>query len=191
MSHSISACVLAVFGILFLGIVFIPMAFITSLIGTVLAVKTRDIASIGVNISAWILVVIGFLSSPLLVAAIGFAEPEEHLSSEATKDDAIEALLSMDAQFLLYSSCDYYGYEGRFDTVEHMMMTYNIDNEADLSNGGVVKLKAGEGDCVTYTYAAGGTITVEAAKDAEGQACSQFLKSNSFKKIKGVHNCRK
>jgi len=190
MSTSISACVFAVLGILFLGVVFVPLAFIASLVGTILAAKTRDVASILVNVSAWILVVIGFSTSPLLIASIGFAAPA-HSSSGASKDDAIEALLSMDAQFLLQNSCDYYRSKGRFDTVEHMIMISSVDNKADLSSGGVVNLKAGEGNCVAYTYATNGTITVEAAKDAEGKACLQFLKSNSFKKVAGSHSCRK
>ncbi|MFZ7135630.1 hypothetical protein ACLSZP_03050 [Avibacterium avium] len=65
------ACVLAVLGILFLGFIFVPLAFITVLIGTIIAVKNRNIAGIGVNILAWVLVLIGLMTSPVLLSAIG------------------------------------------------------------------------------------------------------------------------
>ncbi|MCW9715623.1 hypothetical protein ACLSZW_01090 [Avibacterium avium] len=65
------ACVLAVLGILFLGFIFVPLAFITVLIGTIIAVKNRNLAGIGVNILAWVLVLIGLMTSPVLLSAIG------------------------------------------------------------------------------------------------------------------------
>lgn len=68
----IIACVLAVIGILFLGIIFVPLALITALIGTIIAVKNRNLAGIGVNILAWVLILIGFLTSPILLSVIGF-----------------------------------------------------------------------------------------------------------------------
>ena len=73
MVAGIIACVLAVLGILFLGIVFVPLAAIVALIGTIYAVKGKNIAGIGVNVLAWVLVLIGFFTSPLLLAAIGFS----------------------------------------------------------------------------------------------------------------------
>lgn len=68
----IIACVLAVLGILFLGVVFVPLAAIVALIGTIVAVKNRNIAGIGVNVLAWVLTFIGLFTSPLLLALIGF-----------------------------------------------------------------------------------------------------------------------
>lgn len=68
---NIIACVLAVLGILFLGIVFVPLAAITAIIGSIKAFKSRNLSSIGVNILAWILVLIGFFTSPLLLGAVG------------------------------------------------------------------------------------------------------------------------
>ncbi|MFZ7199140.1 hypothetical protein [Avibacterium avium] len=65
------ACVLAVLGILFLGFIFVPLAFIAVLIGTIIAVKNRNLAGIGVNILAWVLVLIGLMTSPVLLSAIG------------------------------------------------------------------------------------------------------------------------
>ena len=73
MVAGIIACVLAVLGILFLGIVFVPLAAIVALIGTIIAVKGRNIAGIGVNVLAWVLVLVGFFTSPILLAAIGFS----------------------------------------------------------------------------------------------------------------------
>jgi hypothetical protein len=190
MLAGIFACVFAVLGILFLGIVFVPLAFIVAIIGTVLAVKAKEIASIGVNILAWILVLIGFATSPLLVAAIGIGA-SAHSSSSVTRDEAREAMLSTDAQSLIQDTCAYYQAQGKFDTVELMTMISSVDNKVNLSNGGVVNLKAGEDNCVAYTYATDGTITIEAAKDAKGKACTQFLKSDRFKKIAGLTKCKK
>ena len=69
----IIASVLAVLGILFLGIVFVPLATVTALIGTIIAVKNKNLAGIGVNILAWILIIVGFVTSPVLLSAIGLA----------------------------------------------------------------------------------------------------------------------
>lgn len=67
----IIACVLAVLGILFLGTVFVPLAAIVALVGTIIAVKNKNMRGIGVNVLAWVLVLIGLFTSPLLLAAIG------------------------------------------------------------------------------------------------------------------------
>ncbi len=67
----IIACILAVIGILFFGVVFVPLAAIVALIGTIIAVKNKNMAGIGVNVLAWVLVVIGVMTSPMLLAAIG------------------------------------------------------------------------------------------------------------------------
>lgn len=65
------ACILAVLGILFLGIIFVPLAAITAIIGSIKAFKNKNLSSIGLNILAWVLVLIGFITSPILLAAIG------------------------------------------------------------------------------------------------------------------------
>ena len=66
----IIACVLAVLGILFLGTIFVPIAAIVALIGTIIAIKNGNAAGIGVNILAWVLTVIGVYTSPVLLALI-------------------------------------------------------------------------------------------------------------------------
>jgi hypothetical protein len=71
MLAGIFACVFGILGILFLGIVFVPLGFITAIIGTIGAVKSKDIGSIGVNVLGWVLVIIGFFTSPVLLALIG------------------------------------------------------------------------------------------------------------------------
>lgn len=68
----IIACVLAVLGILFLGTIFVPLAFITAVIGTIIAVKNKNIKGIGVNVLAWVLTLIGLITSPILLAILGF-----------------------------------------------------------------------------------------------------------------------
>lgn len=71
MVAGIIACVLAVLGILFLGTVFVPIAALTALIGTIIALKNKSIPGIGVNILAWVLTVIGLFTSPVLLGLLG------------------------------------------------------------------------------------------------------------------------
>jgi hypothetical protein len=67
------AIIFAIIGILFFGIVFVPLAALVAVFGTFIAVKNRNIAGIGVNVLAWVLVIVGLMSSPLLLATLGFA----------------------------------------------------------------------------------------------------------------------
>ena len=67
------AIVFAIVGILFFGIIFVPLAALVAIFGTVIAIKNRNIAGIGVNVLAWVLVIVGLMSSPLLLATLGFA----------------------------------------------------------------------------------------------------------------------
>ena len=78
MVAGIIACILAVLGILFLGIIFVPLAAIVALIGTIIAVKNRNMAGIGVNVLAWILVLFGFFPSPILMMALGVTVGAAH-----------------------------------------------------------------------------------------------------------------
>ncbi|MDR3159226.1 MAG: hypothetical protein LBU11_09530 [Zoogloeaceae bacterium] len=72
MLAGIFACVFGVIGILFLGVIFVPLGFITAIIGTIGAARSKDMGSIGVNVLGWILVLIGFFTSPVLWALLGF-----------------------------------------------------------------------------------------------------------------------
>lgn len=67
----IIAGVLAVLGIIFWGIVFIPLAFIVAIFGTIKAIKSKNMSGILINVFAWVLIIIGFFTSPLLLATIG------------------------------------------------------------------------------------------------------------------------
>lgn len=71
MVAGIIACVLAVLGILFLGTIFVPLAAITALIGTIIAVKNKNIKGIGVNVLAWVLTLVGLFTSPILLSILG------------------------------------------------------------------------------------------------------------------------
>lgn len=73
MVAGIIACVLAVLGILFLGIVFVPIAAIVAIFGTVIAIKNKNNAGIGVNALAWVLIISGVFTSPVLLTVIGIA----------------------------------------------------------------------------------------------------------------------
>jgi hypothetical protein len=73
MTAGIIACVLAVLGILFLGTIFVPIAIVVALFGTIIAVKNKNGAGIGVNVLAWVLIIVGIATSPVLLAIIGGA----------------------------------------------------------------------------------------------------------------------
>ncbi|MDR0666959.1 MAG: hypothetical protein LBF71_06080 [Campylobacteraceae bacterium] len=100
MPAGIIACILAVLGILFLGFVFVPIALVVAIIGTVLALKAKDGASIGVNILALILVFIGFATSPVLLALIGINAIHQASSS---RDDARAISIKTDINAVIQS----------------------------------------------------------------------------------------
>ena len=74
MIAGIIACVLAVLGILFLGFIFVPLAAVVAMVGTVIAIKNGNGAGIGVNVLAWVLTLIGLYTSPVLLGMIGYAQ---------------------------------------------------------------------------------------------------------------------
>lgn len=69
----IIACVLAICGILFIGILFIPLAIIVALVGTFVAIKNKNPSGMAVCLLAWVLITVGFFTSPFLIGAIGLA----------------------------------------------------------------------------------------------------------------------
>lgn len=73
MTAGIIACVLAVLGIFLFGVVFIPLAIIVALIGTIIAIKNKNLSGIGVNILAWILILVGIITSPAIWVLLGLA----------------------------------------------------------------------------------------------------------------------
>jgi hypothetical protein len=72
MVAGIIACVLAVLGILFFGTIFVPLAAIVAIFGTIIAIKNKNGAGIGVNVLAWLLTIVGLATSPVLLGIIGF-----------------------------------------------------------------------------------------------------------------------
>lgn len=65
--------VFAVLGILFLGIVFVPLAGICSAIGMVQGVSGRSTAGMAVSGLGVVLSLVGFFTSPMLLLALGIA----------------------------------------------------------------------------------------------------------------------
>jgi hypothetical protein len=59
-----------VLGILTLGTIFVPIAAIVAIIGTIIALKNMNIAGIGVNSLAWVLTAIGLYTSPVLLGLL-------------------------------------------------------------------------------------------------------------------------
>jgi len=73
MVAGIIACVLAVLGIFTLGTIFVPMAAVVALLGTIIAIKNKNVAGIGVNVLASVLIIIGLFTSPVLLGLIGLS----------------------------------------------------------------------------------------------------------------------
>ena len=67
----ILSIVFAILGIFFLGIVFVPLAFLCAITATYQAVKKQ--ASLVIAILAWILTIVGLITSPVLLATIGIS----------------------------------------------------------------------------------------------------------------------
>lgn len=67
------ACALAVLGIVTIGFVFVPLAALLACIGTVIAIKDQSGAGIGVNALAWVLTLLGVMTSPSLLILLGVA----------------------------------------------------------------------------------------------------------------------
>jgi hypothetical protein len=61
-------CILAVLGITSLGVLSVPIAIVCTLVGLVRGIVARDATSIGTSLLAACLCVVGFASSPLLLA---------------------------------------------------------------------------------------------------------------------------
>jgi len=66
----IIASILAVLGIFTLGFVFIPLSMLFAVIGSFMALKHKNSSGTGVNVLAWVLIVVGFMTSPFLLGII-------------------------------------------------------------------------------------------------------------------------
>ena len=91
MTAGIIACVLAVLGILFIGTIYVPIAFVVLIIGFAIAIKNKSIGGIGVNILALILTVIGLFTSPVLLALIYGASAVPAASQQAQQSQQLES----------------------------------------------------------------------------------------------------
>ncbi|MBL4744439.1 MAG: hypothetical protein JKX87_07420 [Cycloclasticus sp.] len=69
----IIASILAIIGTVMLGTIFVPLAVITAIAGTYHAIRGRDAGGIGINLLAWVLILIGLFTSPLLLSIIGYS----------------------------------------------------------------------------------------------------------------------
>ena len=94
----IIASVMAVLGIFTLGFVFVPIAALIALIGSIIAIKNGSGSGIGVNLLAWVLVVVGFSTSPVLWGMLGLGaavatQPYDYSSSiTTTSRTAVESV---------------------------------------------------------------------------------------------------
>ncbi len=70
---AIISSVLAVLGIFTFGIVFVPLAALLALISSIVALSNKNFGGFGLSILAWVLVAVGFITSPVLLAAVAGA----------------------------------------------------------------------------------------------------------------------
>ncbi len=73
MTAGLISCFLAILGILFLGTIFVPIAAIVTIFGSVIAIRSKSATGIGVNALAWVLTFVGLITSPVLLGLIGLA----------------------------------------------------------------------------------------------------------------------
>lgn len=93
----IIASFLAILGILTLGVVFVPLAALVALIGSIIALKNGSISGIGTNLLAWVLVIVGFITSPLLIVMLGLAvPPSEYTSSTSTEISTTQEIVNLE-----------------------------------------------------------------------------------------------
>jgi len=119
---------------------------------------------------------------------------EEKLQAERKlerAEAATNAEFRNEFQMLLMASCNHYRAQLGFGTISDMIDINGVDNmNADMSKGGIINLKAGKDICITYTYTKDGTITVEAAKNAKGKICLDFIQSEKFKNMEHTYDCK-
>lgn len=70
-NYGLLACVMAVMGTITIGMLFVPLAIIAALIGTIKSVKTNNKVGIGVNVLAWIFTIIAVATSPSILMLLG------------------------------------------------------------------------------------------------------------------------
>ena len=134
MTAGIIACLLAVLGILFLGTIFIPIAFVVTAIGSFIAIKHKSISGIGVNILALVLTVVGFFTSPLLIALVYTASALPP-GAEQSQTESVEN--SSSSANLLGSDMDFS--ESAMKKRELEGKITNLEFRAELSEKEIVK----------------------------------------------------
>jgi len=76
----IVACVFAPLGIVTFSVVFVPLAAIIAVFGLVGAILQMNVSGIGLNLFAWLLIVVGIVTSPVLIAFILMVAGMLHLT---------------------------------------------------------------------------------------------------------------
>ncbi|MEM6484357.1 MAG: pilin [Pseudomonadota bacterium] len=66
----IIASIFAVLGIFTIGTIFVPIAALVALVGTIISVKNKNGTGIGISVLAWVLTIVGLITSPVLLAII-------------------------------------------------------------------------------------------------------------------------
>lgn len=76
----IVACVFAALGIVTFSVVFVPLAAIIAVFGLVGAILQMNVSGIGFNLFAWLLILVGIVTSPVLIAFILMVAGMLHLT---------------------------------------------------------------------------------------------------------------
>jgi hypothetical protein len=87
------AGVLALLGIFSFGIVFVPLAIIVALIGSIVAVKNFNIGGVGVNVLSWVLIGVGVAVSPGIWVALALffgGQTDQSIGSAAIREQVEE-----------------------------------------------------------------------------------------------------
>jgi hypothetical protein len=83
-------CGFAVLGIFTLGIVFVPIAALCSLIGLVRGASGPSVTGIGISLLGGVLTVAGFVTSPALMLATGGALVASHVASAPVQQPVVQ-----------------------------------------------------------------------------------------------------
>lgn len=122
----ILAIVFAILGIFFLGILFVPLAFICAIIATIRAVK--GVASKLVAVISWILIIIAFATSPMLLGMLGMGIARQE--AKTTKDTLLGLTYSQEFETALKQIKADFSLRGEFRDLKSMTMIRQFKDEA-------------------------------------------------------------
>ncbi|MDA3054236.1 MULTISPECIES: hypothetical protein [unclassified Campylobacter] len=119
----ILAIVFAILGIFFLGILFVPLALVCAIIATIKAIK--GVASKLVAIISWILIIIAFATSPMLLGMLSIG-----MTRQEVKTTPIGLAYSQEFETALKQIRDDFSLRGEFRDLQSMTTVRHFKDEA-------------------------------------------------------------